>query len=96
MSNRRAGILMINDMFHNWKLVISSNCVKIIRELETHYYKEWSKQDWEVNKENDDLLDALRYIIYMIKTHSKPTEKKSLIMREFEARNRKWDRILVW
>jgi hypothetical protein len=42
----------------------------LIRELETHYYKDGGKRDGEVNKENDDLLDALRYIIFMIRKNN--------------------------
>lgn len=94
MSNRRAWILMMNDDFHKGKLLISDKCVKLIRELETHYYKDW-KKDWEVNKENDDLLDALRYIIFMIKKNN-GLRKKSPIMREYETQYwaHKWIRFL--
>lgn len=88
MSNRRAGILMMNDMMAKWKLLISSNCTKLIREFETHYYKEWGKRDGEVNKENDDLLDALRYIIFNIKKNSS-INKKSLFQREYENKYEK-------
>lgn len=78
MSNRRTWILYLNTLFKNNKLFISSRCQLLIKELETHYYKEWWKRDWEVNKENDDLLDALRYAIFMIK-HNKSTHKNPLI-----------------
>ena len=83
MSNRRAWIMLINNLFHNNKLLISDRCQKLIRELETHYYKDWSKKDWEVNKENDDLLDALRYVVFMIKKNTW-VNKKSFIMRDYE------------
>lgn len=81
MSNRRAWIMLINNLFHNNKLIISDRCQKLIRELETHYYKDWSKRDGEVNKENDDLLDALRYWIFMIKKNTW-VNKKSIFIRE--------------
>lgn len=83
MSNRRAGIMLINNLFHTNKLMISDRCQKLIRELETHYYKDWSKRDGEVNKENDDLLDALRYVIFMIKKNTW-VNKKSSFIRDFE------------
>ncbi len=89
MSNRRAGIMLINNLFNNNKLLISDRCRKLIRELETHYYKDWSRKDWEVNKENDDLLDALRYIIFMVKKNTW-VNKKSMIMREYESEYGTW------
>lgn len=58
-------------MFADKKLFISSNCVNLIKELESHYYKEGGKRDGEVNKVNDDLLDALRYLIFNIKKNNK-------------------------
>lgn len=82
MSNRRAGIMLMNELFSNGKLIISQNCKKLIRELETHYYKDGGRRDWEVNKENDDLLDALRYVIFLIKKNTW-IKKKSIFIREF-------------
>ncbi len=41
-----------------------------IKELETHYYKEGGRKDGDVVKEGDDLLDALRYCVFMVdKSH---------------------------
>ena len=71
LSNRRTGIMIVNQMFADKKLFISSNCVNLIKELESHYYKEGGKRDGEVNKVNDDLLDALRYLIFNIKKNNK-------------------------
>lgn len=76
MSNRRTWILMINTMLKSWKLIISDKCKMLIKEMETHYYKEGWKKDWEVNKEGDDLLDALRYCIFMIDKLHWPNKKK--------------------
>lgn len=87
LSNRRTWILYLNTMFKNNKLFISNRCTKLIKELETHYYKEGGKRDGEVNKENDDLLDALRYIIFMIR-HNKTQHRNVLdteIKKRFEA-----------
>lgn len=85
MSNRRSGILLINDLFHKGKLLISDRCTKLIRELETHFYKEGGKKDWEVNKEGDDLLDALRYVIFLIKKNNS-INKKSILIRDVEKK----------
>lgn len=69
MSNRRWWIMKINTMFHNSKLFISDAFEDLIWELEKHAFKWWNK-DWEVIKTNDDLLDAMRYVIFMIKDES--------------------------
>jgi len=67
MSNRRAGIMKVNRLLKDGKLIVSSNCKNLIREFESHYYKDGSR-DGEVNKTEDDALDALRYAIMTIKT----------------------------
>lgn len=85
MSNRRSWILLINDLFNKGKLLVSDKCTRLIRELETHYYKEGWKKDWEVNKEGDDLLDALRYVIFLIKKNNSIT-KSPLLMRMSQAK----------
>lgn len=69
MSNRRTWILMLNTLFKESKLMIADSCSNLIKELETHYYREGGKRDGEVVKENDDLIDALRYIIFEIKNN---------------------------
>jgi len=91
MSNRRASILMINEHFYNKKLFISDRCKKLIRQLETHYYKD-GKRDGEVIKENDDLLDALRYIVFMIRKNNS-INKKSIFQREYEKKFNEYWRI---
>lgn len=81
MSNRRTWILMVNQLFKNKKLFITENCTELIKELQTHSYKISSK-DWEVIKENDDLLDALRYAIFSLKYNKLKTSK----MESYEKR----------
>lgn len=88
MSNRRTWILMINNLFHNEKLFIADSCKLLIKELESHYYKDGAKKDWEVIKENDDLLDAMRYIIYMVKNNYWARIKKSPILKKFDRLNK--------
>lgn len=89
MSNRRTGIMLLNDMMSKWKLLISDRCQRLIRELETHYYKEdgttTRRKDGEVNKWDDDLLDALRYVIFMVKKNNSITWK-SIFEREYEKK----------
>lgn len=87
MSNRRTWILMINNLFHNGKLFIADTCKLLIKELESHYYKDWAAKDWEVIKVNDDLLDAMRYIIYLVKNNYNSNTRKSPILRKFEKEN---------
>lgn len=69
MSNRKTGILLINNEFHNSKILIGDNCPIIVRELSTHYYKD-SARDWEVIKDNDQILDWFRYIATYIRHSS--------------------------
>ena len=83
MSNRRAWILTINNLLHNNKLFISDRCKNLIKEFQLHFYKQDSK-DWEVIKTNDDLLDALRYLIFNLKRVSWET------IKEKEYRQKYW------
>lgn len=85
MSNRRTGILMLNTLFKDGKLLISDKCQRLIKELETHYYKEGGRKDGEVIKENDDLIDALRYCIFMIKKNQ--TTKSRYVIDKFKKLN---------
>jgi phage terminase large subunit len=53
-SNRRAGILHINQLLADSKMMISDRCKELVREYETHFYK-GVERDGSVVKENDDL-----------------------------------------
>lgn len=83
-SNRKAGIFLMNQLFHSNKLYISDKLMKsLVKELETHHYKNnW--KDWDVVKENDDFIDALRYVIWSVK----PKKVKTLAQDRFE--NKYW------
>lgn len=81
-SNRKAGILMVNQLFFDWKIFISDRCKNLIKELENHYYKDWNR-DWEVIKLDDDLLDALRYILMFIKKAKVKTNKEKDFKKKF-------------
>lgn len=73
MSNRRTGIMLVNQLFHDKKLFISDKCKNLIRELESHYYKEGGNKDGEVIKLNDDALDAMRYMIFSLRKNNTKT-----------------------
>lgn len=85
MSNRRAGIMKINQLLALGKLFISDGCVDIINEFETHHYAE-NGVDGSVNKESDDALDALRYFIF---SYTEFSEKRELIKQRKRIINKK-------
>ncbi len=65
-SNRRASIMRMNQLLHDGNLLIGEEQIELIKEFSTHAYAK-SGMDGKVIKENDDLLDALRYCIFSIK-----------------------------
>ena len=80
-SNRKAWIFKVNWLLSERKLFISDKCIDLIKEFENHHYKEWWK-DWEVEKTQDDALDALRYWIFWYK----PQNITSILKKEFKNR----------
>lgn len=78
--------MIINQLLKDGKLAISSNCTNLIKEFESHYYKEGGKKDGEVNKVDDDLLDALRYVIFNIRKYQK--KGKTMSQRNAEKKYR--------
>lgn len=74
LSNRKGWILKINQLLSLWKLIISDKCKDLIDEFQTHHYKE-KGEDWTVEKEWDDNLDALRYFIF---NYHSPSETQNL------------------
>lgn len=67
MSNRKTGIMKVNQMLHDQKIFLDSELKPAIKEFESHSYKEWGKRNWDTDKINDDFLDALRYFIFSYK-----------------------------
>jgi phage terminase large subunit len=70
-----AGINAVRELFKQNRLHISSSCVHLINELETYRYPERKpeKNEPEVPvKENDHLLDATRYCLYMNSAYKDP------------------------
>tara|TARA_R100000750_G_scaffold40975_2_gene26557 strand:+ start:662 stop:1921 length:1260 start_codon:yes stop_codon:yes gene_type:complete len=62
------GINKIRELFKQGRLKIHKRCLNLIWEIETYHYppnKEDRNQDELPVKENDHLLDALRYVVTM-------------------------------
>jgi phage terminase large subunit len=80
-SNRKAGILLINQMLYDGRFIISDKCKGFIKQMETHFYKD-SEKDGQVVKERDDLLDSCRYCCFAIKK-DKETGKSKKFKRDW-------------
>jgi len=89
--NRVAWILRVNQFFHDWMLLITENCVDLIKELWVHAYADWWTKDWDVKKVNDDLIDWMRYCLFFLKP---PREKKELSF--IENFNKKYKKYWLW
>lgn len=63
-----ASIDRVRDLFKQNKIMINKRCVNLIAELESYCYpdsKDGGDESENPIKENDHLLDAIRYVIYM-------------------------------
>lgn len=58
------GIMEINERLRTDRLKIFSNCQHVLREMRMYHRKEG-----KLVKQDDDVLDALRYGVQMVKTH---------------------------
>lgn len=83
-SNRSAWIFKVNQLLADTKLFISDKCKDLITEFEQHHYKEKTLKDWEVEKTQDDALDALRYFIFSYKVK----DTKQILKENFK--NKYW------
>jgi hypothetical protein len=79
LSNRRAWIFKINELFKNNMLIVSDKCMSLVKELEIHAYK-WNGSE-DVIKTDDDALDALRYFIFSYKPEKAVTKYKRKLRR---------------
>ena len=64
----RNGIDRVKDLFKQNKLFINKRCVNVISELESYCYldsKDGINEAENPIKENDHLMDAIRYVIFM-------------------------------
>lgn len=73
MSFGKGSRFKMNEWFNEGSLIISDKCEQVIDELEVHHFKD----SWEVHKEDDDGIDAIRYFIwdYIMRSEKKETEK---------------------
>jgi PBSX family phage terminase large subunit len=63
------GINIVRELFKSNRLFIHESCPSLILELETYSYgdsKDGMKVDENPVKENDDAVDALRYVLMMV------------------------------
>jgi len=75
------GINMIRELFLSKRLFINKRCVNLITELESYAYDD-SKSELPV-KENDDCIDALRYVVMSLFSKM---DKQQRILRELGQR----------
>ena len=63
------GIQIVRELFKSNRLFINARCVSTLLELETYSYKD-SKDGMKIDenpiKENDDAMDAMRYVLMMV------------------------------
>lgn len=72
------GIQMIRELFLNKQLLINKRCINLISELESYAYEESKKSEVPI-KENDHLIDALRYVVLSL---FPKMDKQKKILRE--------------
>jgi len=65
------GIVAVQGLFQANKIIIHSRCVNLISELLSYAWKK-GREDETPEKENDHLMDALRYAIYSNVPKAKP------------------------
>ena len=70
------GVQMIRELFLNKQLKINKKCVSLISELESYAYDEDKKSEVPI-KENDDMIDALRYVVLSL--FSKMDKQKKIL-----------------
>jgi PBSX family phage terminase large subunit len=89
LNDRSLGISLINSLLKQKKIFISDRCVNLIYEFEHHRYKKQKvdSKDGDVVKADDDLLDALRYMIATsIKARPKKSSRKPILFGKRVAR----------
>jgi len=64
-TKREDSVAVINDMFRNGKIYVSSNCQRLIDGLKHFYYRNSMKA--MVDDENKDICDAFRYVAYYLR-----------------------------
>ena len=81
-----AGIDKVREMFKQGRLKIHSSCTNLIWELETYAYPDKRPDNNENEKpikENDHLVDALRYVIYSYQPALRQNQFKDNISKQY-------------
>lgn len=89
-SNRKAGIFKINQLLSDGKIYIADTCRELITEFEQHHYKDW-KKDWEVEKTQDDALDAFRYWVFSYKPKTTKQIVKEWFRKQYGVAHSKYN-----
>ena len=89
-SNRKAGIFKINQLLSDGKIYIADTCKELITEFEQHHYKDW-KKDWEVEKTQDDALDAFRYWVFSYKPKTTKQIVKEWFRKQYGVAHSKYN-----
>lgn len=76
------GIQQIRELFIGKRLFINKRCVNLISELESYAYDEDSNKEVPI-KENDDMIDSLRYVVLQV---FPKLDKQKKILREIGKR----------
>ena len=84
------GIQQIRELFITKRLFINKRCVNLISEFESYAYDEDSNKEVP-KKENDDLIDALRYVVLQI---FPKIDKQKKILRQIGERTWKMNQNL--
>jgi phage terminase large subunit len=77
----KAGINTVQTLFRENRIKIDSRCSNLIFELNSYRWREQGNSTIDMNepelpvKENDHLLDAVRYALHMLETVGKGNEK---------------------
>ena len=81
--------MKVNNLLFHRKIFVSDRCKNLISEFSNHFYKEGGKRDGEVEKVNDDALDALRYLIFSYSSPKSKTKKESKYIKKYKETHRK-------
>lgn len=85
-----AGINAVRELFKTDRIRIDPSCINLIAELETYRYPEKKPERNEPEvpvKEDDHLVDCLRYALYMQEPAGEPAPKAKVFRPKFSPRN---------
>lgn len=81
------GIQKVRDLFKQGRIKIHKDCVNLIWELETYHYDPNLKDKDKPVKEQDDAVDALRYLVmtHVPGTNNNPYKQARVITKRLRA-----------